>query len=143
MPGSIVPQRQTGRRSPFPLDPFDGLIQRRQPTRSARVFLRQLVGESRVVLGQAVRAAIVLDTTAGGVDHFEWLTPPAYPGWWAQRIDPPERVTGEVVEVDGLDQILWPVHCVQDSAGAALVPELEARAEPVHKQALFFRRRRA
>lgn len=37
------------------------------------------------------------------------------------------RSPGEVIELDGLDQILWPVHCVQDSPGAALIPELRAR----------------
>jgi len=83
VPGSILPQRQQGRRSPFPFDPFEDLAQRRQPTRSARIVLRQLVGETRVVLGQPVRVAIVLDTTAGGVDGFEWTTPPSYPGWCA------------------------------------------------------------
>ena len=31
---------------------------------------------------------------------------------------------GEQIDLDGLNQILWPVHCVQDSEGAAFVPEL-------------------
>lgn len=31
----------------------------------------------------------------------------------------------EVTEVDGLEQILWPDHCVQGSEGAEFVPELE------------------
>lgn len=35
------------------------------------------------------------------------------------------RAPFEVTEVDGLEQILWPDHCVQDTDGAALVPELE------------------
>jgi nicotinamidase/pyrazinamidase len=30
----------------------------------------------------------------------------------------------EVTEVDGLEQILWPDHCVQDTRGAEFVPEL-------------------
>lgn len=34
---------------------------------------------------------------------------------------------GEVIELDGLDQMLWPVHCVQDTAGAALHPHLGMR----------------
>jgi len=100
VPGSILPQRQQGRRSPFPFDPFEDLAQRRQQARSVLIVLRQLVYETQVVLGQPVRVAIVLDTTAGGVDGFEWATPPSYPGWWAQRIEPPERVTGDVVEVE-------------------------------------------
>ena len=130
VPGSVVPQRQSGRRSPFPFDPFDDLIERRQPTRSARVHLRQLVGASRVVLGQPVSAAIVLDTTAGGVDGFEWMTPPSYPGWWAQRIEPPERVTGEVVEVDGVryNRFVVARHVlVPLKTGPLEVPTVEAR----------------
>jgi hypothetical protein len=130
VPGSVVPQRQSGRRSPFPFDPFDDLIQRRQPTRSARVHLRQMVSDAEVVLGQPVRAAIVLDTTTGGVDGFEWTTPPAYPGWWAQRIEPPERVTGEVVEVEGLryNRFVVARHVlVPLKAGPLELPIVEAR----------------
>lgn len=32
---------------------------------------------------------------------------------------------GEFIELDGLTQILWPVHCVQQSEGAELVDALE------------------
>jgi len=102
VPGSVVPQQPAGRRSIFPTDPFGDLMQRRQPTRSARVELRQLLDRDRVVLGQPVLARVVLDTTAGGIDGFEWVDAPSYPGWWAQRVEPPERITGEVVEVDGI-----------------------------------------
>lgn len=31
---------------------------------------------------------------------------------------------GEVIDLNGLDQILWPTHCVQDSKGAEFVTEL-------------------
>lgn len=37
------------------------------------------------------------------------------------------RSPGEVIDLDGLSQILWPVHCVQDSPGAQLVPQLRDR----------------
>ncbi len=37
----------------------------------------------------------------------------------------PGRQVGDVVEVAGLEQILWPVHCVQDTPGAAFAPRLE------------------
>lgn len=37
----------------------------------------------------------------------------------------PGHEPGEVVELDGLDQILWPVHCVQDTEGAELAAALE------------------
>jgi len=35
------------------------------------------------------------------------------------------RSVGEVVELGGVDQVLWPVHCVQDSPGASFAPGLE------------------
>ncbi len=35
------------------------------------------------------------------------------------------RDPGEVIDLDGLDQILWPDHCVQHSEGAEFVDELE------------------
>jgi hypothetical protein len=102
VPGSVAPDRGAARRPPLGVDPFDDFFQRRQPSRSARVELRQLLDRREAVLGQTVTAVVVLDTTAGGVDGFEWVAPPTYPGWWAQRVDPPQRVTGEVVEVDGV-----------------------------------------
>jgi nicotinamidase/pyrazinamidase len=39
----------------------------------------------------------------------------------------PEKKPGDVIELDGLRQILWPVHCVQNSAGAAFVPALDMK----------------
>jgi nicotinamidase/pyrazinamidase len=38
----------------------------------------------------------------------------------------PARRPGEVIDVAGLRQILWPVHCVQDTPGAAFAPALRA-----------------
>lgn len=32
---------------------------------------------------------------------------------------------GEVIELDGLEQILWPVHCVRHTPGAAFHPDLD------------------
>ncbi len=37
----------------------------------------------------------------------------------------PWRKPGQVIELDGLPQVLWPIHCVQESWGAELVPELD------------------
>jgi hypothetical protein len=130
VPGSILPQQRQGRRSPFPFDPFEDFTQHRQPARSARVVLRQLVGASQLVLGQPVRVVIVLDTTAGGVDGFEWKTPPSYPGWWAQRIELPDRVSGDVVEVEGVryNRFVVASHVlVPLKAGQLEVPPVEAR----------------
>lgn len=36
------------------------------------------------------------------------------------------RAVGDVVELGGLDQILWPDHCVQGTPGAELAPGLHA-----------------
>ena len=47
----------------------------------------------------------------------------------------PGRKPGEVIELAGLSQILWPVHCVQGTTGAELHPALERSriAHVVHK----------
>lgn len=37
----------------------------------------------------------------------------------------PGRQVGEIIEVEGLSQILWPVHCVQKTPGAELHPGLD------------------
>jgi len=37
----------------------------------------------------------------------------------------PGKKAGEVIDLDGLPQILWPVHCVQQTPGAELHPELD------------------
>lgn len=41
-------------------------------------------------------------------------------------VNHPGRVPGEVVTVQGKPQILWPVHCVRETRGAAFVPDLNA-----------------
>ncbi len=35
------------------------------------------------------------------------------------------RLPGEIIELNGLPQVLWPVHCVQESPGANFHPELD------------------
>ena len=37
----------------------------------------------------------------------------------------PGGKVGDVIELGGLSQVLWPVHCVQGTAGAAFVPGLD------------------
>jgi len=37
----------------------------------------------------------------------------------------PGHQPGEVIDLNGLSQILWPVHCVQNTPGAEFVPGLE------------------
>ena len=39
----------------------------------------------------------------------------------------PGKRPGEIVELAGLPQILWPVHCVQNTGGACFAPVLETR----------------
>jgi nicotinamidase/pyrazinamidase len=38
------------------------------------------------------------------------------------------RKPGEIVSINGRDQILWPDHCVQDTKGAAFIPGLNTTA---------------
>ncbi len=83
---------------------------------------------------------VVLDTTAGGVDGFEWVAPPAYPGWWAQRVDPPERITGEVVEVEGVrfNRFIVARHVlVPLKTGRLAVPEVAAENRISNRQPLL------
>jgi nicotinamidase/pyrazinamidase len=37
----------------------------------------------------------------------------------------PGRAVGEIIELNGLPQILWPIHCVQNTAGADFHPDLD------------------
>jgi nicotinamidase/pyrazinamidase len=47
----------------------------------------------------------------------------------------PGRRPGEIIDLEGLPQILWPVHCVQGSPGARLVEALDAsRIERVFRK---------
>ena len=39
----------------------------------------------------------------------------------------PGRQVGEVIDLNGLEQMLWPVHCVQQTSGAAFVDSLDRR----------------
>jgi nicotinamidase/pyrazinamidase len=47
------------------------------------------------------------------------------------------RTAGQVMEVNGMAQVLWPVHCVQGTKGAAFHPALDITriAKIVHKGA--------
>jgi len=38
----------------------------------------------------------------------------------------PGKKPGDVIELNGLPQILWPVHCVQNTPGAAFVPGFDS-----------------
>lgn len=47
----------------------------------------------------------------------------------------PGRQPGDLIELNGLEQVLWPVHCVQETTGAAFAPALDAhRAKRIFKK---------
>lgn len=47
----------------------------------------------------------------------------------------PDRALFEIIELHGLPQTLWPVHCVEDTVGAAFAETLEvARIEKVFRK---------
>lgn len=62
------------------------------------------------------------------IPHFELVVAtqdwhPANHGSFAANH--PWRKPGQVIELDGLQQILWPIHCVQNSFGAEFAPGLQ------------------
>lgn len=50
--------------------------------------------------------------------------PPDHGSFAANHIG---RSPGEVIELNGLPQVLWPTHCVQGTAGADFVPGLDRK----------------
>ncbi len=48
--------------------------------------------------------------------------PPAHGSFAANH---PGRAPGELIRLDGLEQVLWPTHCVQHTRGAKLVEALD------------------
>lgn len=40
----------------------------------------------------------------------------------------PEHQIGDIITLDGIDQVLWPDHCVQGTAGAEFAPGLNTNA---------------
>jgi nicotinamidase/pyrazinamidase len=40
-------------------------------------------------------------------------------------VNHPGKKPGERIELNGLEQILWPAHCIQNSKGAELAPEVD------------------
>ncbi len=50
------------------------------------------------------------------------------PGHLSFAANHPGRKPGEVIDLNGLEQVLWPVHCVQDTPGADFHPALDRSA---------------
>jgi hypothetical protein len=128
VPGSVVPPSRGRRTSPFFADPFEDLIPRRRSPPTT-VVLRHLLASRHIVVGEPVMATLVLDTN-GRIDDFNWITAPSYPGWWAQRVEPPEQITPEVVEVEGTryNRFVIARHAlIPLKAGVLTVPQVKAR----------------
>ncbi len=124
--GSVAPPRRAGPGMPF--DPFGELIgpQRR---RAVRVALRLLPERRSLVRGEPLAVTIVLDTTAG-VEGFEWSKPPAFPGWWSQRIEQKGPLEGRPVDVDGVRFMRYSVGryvLIPLSSGTLSLPTCSAR----------------
>ena len=77
------------------------------------------VAEGDAVIDPANRLARRIDLVVATQD---WH--PANHGSFAANH--PDRKVGDVIDLDGLAQILWPVHCVQGTPGAALAAGLDA-----------------
>lgn len=62
--------------------------------------------------------------------HFEFVVasqdwhPPDHGSFAANH---PGKRPGDHIDLDGLDQILWPVHCVQNTRGADFAPGLDTK----------------
>ncbi|MFO7565187.1 MAG: bifunctional nicotinamidase/pyrazinamidase [Enhygromyxa sp.] len=74
----------------------------------------------------------IVPTVLALMDHFDLVV--ATQDWHPREhgsfaANHPDKKPGEVIDLHGLEQILWPVHCVQGSPGAALLPELQARGD--------------
>lgn len=103
--GSLAPPQRPRRQSPFgPFDPFAGFGDpwSRRPAPEVRVELRHLVERSQLVLGETLTVSVALDSTVGGIENFEWVDAPTYPGWWTQRVELPDPISPSRVDLDGV-----------------------------------------
>ncbi len=134
--GSVAPPRRGRQVPPVARDPFADLFDPfadpmgRREVAEASLSLRQLLSDREVRVGEPIVATVVLDTTVTGIEGFEWVAPPAYPGWWAQRVELPEQISPELVERDGSRYHRYVVArhvLVPLKAGTLEVPAAEAK----------------
>ncbi len=97
--GSVAPPRRNPRTRPAFNDPF-GNVAPQQRTTQAKIILRQVVDTRKLYLGEPLKVTIILDSNTSGIEGFEWVDRPSFPGWWTQQVDVPEG-NQEIVEVDG------------------------------------------
>ncbi|MCD4750321.1 MAG: BatD family protein [Thermoanaerobaculales bacterium] len=102
VPGTIQVRRPRRRTSFGISDPFGDIFgSSRRPAQTAKVVLRHFLSRKQIAEGQPVIASVVLDTTGGLINGFEWVKQPEYPGWWVQPIEMPDQAEAEQVEVGG------------------------------------------
>ncbi len=76
------------------------------------------VAGGSALVGPANRLAPHFDVVVATQD---WH-PPDHGSFAAQH---PGHAIGEVIRLNGLPQVLWPVHCVEDTPGAEFLPGLD------------------
>jgi hypothetical protein len=84
-------------RRPIPSwDPSQGAA-----SRERTVVLRHLSEKRELFLGEPVTVRLVLDTNIAGVENFELVSPPTFPGWWTQQVKLNQPTPPQLVEVEG------------------------------------------
>jgi hypothetical protein len=69
--------------------------------RSRKIVLRHLTEKRELYLGEPVTVRLVLDTNVAGVESFELVSPPTFPGWWTQQVKLSQPIPPQLVEVQG------------------------------------------
>jgi BatD DUF11 like domain len=123
--GSLAPPQRQRR---LPWSPFDDVLGPRSQ-RQVQAEVRLLAPKTKLYLGESIPITVVLETTAS-VEGFQWVDPPSFPGWWVQRVDLPQQVSGSLVERGGRRLMQYPVAryvIIPLKAGMLKVPATRAR----------------
>jgi len=81
----------------------------------------EVIGPTNAAIARAVEEGSLIVATQ------DWH-PPMHGSFAANHED---KQPGDVVELHGIQQVLWPVHCVQYTGGALFAPGLHTR--PIHR----------